>query len=793
MKISLNWINDYVELRGINIEELIKKIGLSTAEIEGVEYKGKNVSGVIVGQILEVNEHPRSNHLHKLKVNTGKEVLDIVCGAPNVKVGLKVALATLGGEVGDMKMEKAIIAGEESYGMCCSKDELGFSENEEGIWELPDNLELGKNIKELYPLDDVVIEIDNKSLTNRPDLWGHYGLAREISAITGRPLKPLITENLQYYNQSQQLDIVVDAENCYRYSGIRIGNIKEKFSPIEMQIRLFYCGMRAINLLADLTNYLMLEMGQPMHAFDGELVNNIQVKELTSPIEFATLDKEIRTIPAKSIMIYSSNEPVAVAGVMGGLNSEIRENTTQVLLESANFDATCVRKTAANIGLRSEASARYEKSLDPEMTVLALSRFVHILRQIDRDIIIKSALTDIYKKRMPQRTINTSLEFIQKYMGVKISLEQVVDILQSLGFIIDCNGTNMFIKVPSYRATKDVTIAVDIVEEVARMYGYDKIEKKAVTSELKPVEQKTEHILEYDTKLMLAEKFGLNETHSYIWNDVKANKDLNLQTKGFVKVLNSTVKDNDEIRSELVPTLLKVLLDNRKQQKEVNTFEVGRIVSGLDSENLCIEEKHLAIVLSSTEKTDKQLYFGIKQIVETLTSSLLNRSVELKIGETDINYVHPVNNASIYINGGKVGYIGLLHPRVKQNLEKWNAAILEIDFDKFSNQKAEAIKVKEQSKFQTVSLDFNFVINETEVYADVYNYLKSYKTTDDISYELKFVDLYTDKNIWLDKKSITFNCVLSCSTHTLTGDEIESFHSGMIKYAENNGYELRLI
>lgn len=791
MKISMNWIGDYVDLTGVDYKDLINKFGLRTAEVEGVEEKGREISGVIAGRILEVNDHPKSNHLHKLKVDTGSEVLDIVCGAPNVKVNMKVALATIGGSVVGMKIEKATIAGEESYGMCCSKDELGFSENEEGIWELDQNIPLGTDIKKAYGLNDTLFEVDNKSLTNRPDLWSHYGIAREIAAILEKPLKPIVTENLQYYTQNGALDIEVYSENCYRYTGIKVGNITKKESPIGVQIRLFYCGMRAINLLADLTNYLMLDVGQPMHAFDGDLVKNIQVTDVKTPLMFKTLDGQDRQVPEGSVVICSNHKPVAIAGVMGGLDSEITSNTKSVVIESATFDAESIRKTAQRLGLRTEASVRYEKSLDPELTSLAIARFVHILRQIDPNITILSALTDVYRRKYAQIRIPVTMEFIEKYMGISMKPEQVGKILTFLGFSVDYNGSNLNIKVPSYRATKDVTIAVDIVEEIARMYGYDNIPQKAVVGKLEPVAQADEHLLEYQTKLILAEKYGFNEIHSYIWNDVKANRDMGIETKGFIKVLNSTVKDNDEIRSELIPTLLKVVNDNKKQNQETAVFEIARVCSGLDGNNLAMEEKHLAVVIASTLKEEKELYFKVKEILEDLTETQLHAQLELQMeGGVNSSLVHPKNHASVFVDGEQVGYISLVHPKILQNIDKrMQIAVLELDFSKFASHQQERPMMKELTKYQTVSLDFNFVVDKDIEYGKIEKTLKGYRT--ELDYTLKLIDEYEDDEIFAGKRSLTFNFCISSKTHTLIGEEIEAFSQGMVEHAKKKGYSLR--
>ena len=791
MKISLNWINDYVDLKGVNPDELIKKIGLKTAEIEGVEYKGKDLKGVIVARIEKVLPHPSSEKLHILKVDTGSELVQVVCGAPNVKEGMKTAFAPVGSSVLGQQINVASIAGQTSYGMCCSMKELGISDDHSGIWEITDDLPLGTDITKAYEINDIIFEVDNKSLTNRPDLWSHYGFAREISAIINKPLRSMKIENLQYYGKKPNLKIEVNSENCFRYSGLKIGNITKHISPVGVQIRLYYCGMRAINLLADLTNYVMLEVGQPMHAFDGGLVKSIEVKDLVEDTDFTTLDNEKRVLPKGTCVICSNGEVSAVAGVMGGLDSEIKDNTNSVFLESACFDSASVRKTAIKLGLRTEASSRYEKSLDPEMTTTAINRFVFILKQIDPNILIESSLTDVYKKKYPVRTINITMPFINKYIGVDLDTTTVCNILTSLGFTTTVSGENIVVKVPSFRATKDVSIAVDLVEEVARMYGYDNIQPKNVIGALSPVEQQEEHLLEYDTKLLLAEKFNLNEIHSYIWNDVKANKELNIKTKGYIKVLNSTVKDNDEIRSELVPTLLKCLYENKKYEQEMGVFEIARVCSGVDENNLAIEDKHLAVALSSTKKSEEQLYFEVKDIIVSMASLLLNANATLKPMTNNIDYLHPVNNASVVIEGVKVGYISLLHPKVLQNFDKKQSiAVLEIDFNKFANLKQNKPVFNLTTKYQRVSIDFNFVVDKDMYYGEIKEIIDSFNPSVEMEYSL--VDIYYDDQALLNKKSVTINFSIYSYDHTLTGDEINEFRTNILDYLKQKGLELRL-
>ena len=790
MKISLNWISDFVDLSGVDYQQLIDRFTLATAEVEDVYKVGDKIEGVIVEKIVDLKNHPKSDHLHLLKVDTGTGIVDCVCGAKNVKLGMLVAFAPVGAKVIEGEMKEATILGEKSFGMCCSKEELGLEEKSDGIWEILDNLPLGTDIKKAYPIEDTIFEIDNKSLTNRPDLWGYYGIAREIAVLLGRPLNKLVVDDLSYFSQMSSVPVEVMTQNCYRYCCIKIGNVTKKISPESVQIRLYYSGMRAINLLADLTNYIMLELGQPMHAFDGNAIQKVVVRDVKSPITFQTLDKQNRLLPEDTMIICNDETPVCIAGVMGGLDSEITDDSDSVLLEGANFDSASVRKTAAKLGLRSEASARYEKSLDPELTIVALGRYLHILRLIDPNARVVSGLTDVYHRHYPKRVISTTMEFINHYVGVALSTQFVLDTLTSLGFSVKNDGYNLQIEVPSYRATKDITLPVDIVEEVARIYGYNNIVPEPVKETINPVEQKRDHLLEYDVKQMLAEKFGLNETHSYIWQDEASLKELNIQTTGYIKILNSTVKDNDQIRSELMPTILKVINDNKNQIEDFGTFEIGRVVTGLDENKLAVEKKHLAVGFYSTKKTEKELYLKAKQVIETLVGQFLNKKVEYKLSQVAKNYVHPINNASLFVDGKHIGYVALLHPLTKNAIDKKCAvAILEIDFSLFAEILPQEINIEMPSKYQVTSLDFNFVMSSNAIYADVLENLNRVATN--LKYTVSLKDIYVDNENLAGKKSLTFGVKLWSDDHTLTSVEIENFHSSFIQNASIFGYELR--
>ena len=453
MYISMNWIKDFVNLDGIETEELIKRFNLTTAEIEGYETKGQDTKGIIFARIDSVQKHPNSDHLHILSVNTGTENLQVVCGAPNVRENMTICFAPIGSTVSGHKMTKAKLAGTESFGMCCSEAELGIGSDDSGIMDIDFPVTLGQDISTVFPIEDIVFEVDNKSLTNRPDLWGHYGMAREFAGMFNRELKPLDVVDLEEYKTLKPLEIKVNSNNCYRYSGISVQNVTKKVSPQVMKIRLAYCGMRDINLLTDLTNYLMLELGQPMHAFDYEIVKGIHVNSAKNGLKLLTLEGEEHDIPEDATVICDTNDtPVAIAGIKGGKLSGITENTSSLLLESACFDPKAIRIASTKIGLKTDASQRYEKSLDPEMTTTAIARLLKLLLDIDSNAFVSSCLTDVYNKKYKVDDITISTDFVSRRIGLNFTANQIIKILSGLGFEVEeVSDGELLVKVPSYK------------------------------------------------------------------------------------------------------------------------------------------------------------------------------------------------------------------------------------------------------------------------------------------------------------------------------------------------------
>ncbi|MDE6413741.1 MAG: phenylalanine--tRNA ligase subunit beta, partial [Eubacterium sp.] len=422
-------------------------------------FTGSDISGIVVAEIKSVLPHPESKKLHLLKVDAGNgELTDVVCGAPNVREGMKTAFAKVGAKIGEIEIAPRKLAGYTSNGMCCSEKEIGISDDNSGIMDITDDAPNGTDLKDLYEIDDIIFEVDNKSLTNRPDLWGHYGIAREFAALSGRPLKPLDCVDLSKYNNLPQLDIKIEDKACHRYSALQVENINRNVSPVNMRIRLFYCGMRAINFLADLTNYLMLEMGQPMHAFDSRKVGKIRIKKFDEPFKFTTLDGAERNIDEETLMICNDNTPVAIAGIMGGLDSEIVDDTTKLTLESATFDCVSIRKSTVRLAHRTDASMRYEKSLDPEMTVPAIARFVKLLFDADSEAKVVSSLTDEYAYKYDTVKLDFDKKFVDRYTGIEISNDTIVNTLTALGFKVQLDGDAFSVEVPSWRATKDISL-----------------------------------------------------------------------------------------------------------------------------------------------------------------------------------------------------------------------------------------------------------------------------------------------------------------------------------------------
>lgn len=785
MFLSMNWISDFVDLSGLDKLALINKFSLSTAEVENeIFFKGSDISGIVAARIKEVLPHPDSKKLHLLKVDAGDgKLTDVVCGAPNVKEGMVTAFAKVGAHIGDIEITPRDLAGYTSFGMCCSEKELGISDNHEGIMEITDDIPLGTDLKDFYEIDDIVFEVDNKSLTNRPDLWGHYGIAREFAAISGRELKPLDAEDPARYSALPQLDLKIEDPLCRRYSCMSVKNITRKISPVNMRIRLFYCGMRAINFLADLTNYIMLEMGQPMHAFDSRKIDKIRIKRFEKPFKFTTLDGVERNIDENTLMICNDNTPVAIAGIMGGLDSEIVDDTDSLTLESATFDAASIRKSTVRLSHRTDASMRYEKSLDPEMTVPAIGRFLKLMHDADRGAEVISSLTDEYAAPFDKVELSFDKAFVDRYTGIEIDNERIVKTLKSLGFGVENSGDDFKVSVPSFRATKDVTIKADIIEEITRIYGYDNFEVNTALAPLYPVRPETEKTVEERIKDILVKSFDMHELHSYVWQYYDEYKSLGIEIEDNIKLINATNPNIETLRRSIVPTQLCQVSKNTDYSDGFAVFEIGRIFDGVDGNNMCRESKKLAVTLFDRKKTAEELYLKLRDILAVLTDDIKHTSLSFKAAEAAHSYEHPKNLNTVICAGSEIGIMGVVHPSVMKKLSKKGAAVFaEIDIARFADIEDAGINYSEPSRFPEMEIDISFV---SAVFAPIGEAIK--KAGCEWIKNVKLIDTYEDEN----GKSITVRIYFSHPERTLTKEEVMKVVDGIVETLRAEGIMMK--
>ncbi|MBP5324039.1 MAG: phenylalanine--tRNA ligase subunit beta [Pseudobutyrivibrio sp.] len=785
MFISMNWISDFVDLSGLDKMDLIAKFSLSTAEVENdIFHKGEDLSGVVVAEIKSVEEHPESKKLHLLKVDAGDgKLTDVVCGAPNVRVGMKTAFAKVGAQIGDITIAPRPLAGFDSFGMCCSEKEIGISDNNDGIMDITEDVANGTDLKDLYEIDDIIFEVDNKSLTNRPDLWGHYGIAREFATIAKRPLKELPTIDLSQYDNLEKIDLKIEDELCQRYSSIKVENVEKNVAPMNMRIRLYYCGMIGINLLTDLTNYLMLEMGQPMHAFDSRKVGKIRIKRFDKPFTFTTLDGVERNIDENTLMICNDNTPVAIAGIMGGLDSEIVEDTTTLTLESATFNAASIRKSAVRLAHRTDASARYEKSLDPEMTTVAIARFMKLLLEIDPGVKVVSALTDEYAFHYPKIALDFDKKFVDKYTGIEITNEHIVNTLTALGFGVTQDGDNFHVDVPSYRATKDISLKADIIEEITRIYGYDNFELSTTTAPLYPVRMAEDKNVEDRIKDILVKRFRIHEVHSYVWQYADEYKKLGMEVEENIKLANSTNPNIETLRNSIIPTQLCQVNYNTGYATDFGIFEVGHVVEGLKADGLCDEKKKLCITLFSKTKSLESLYLELRDMIAEVVDDIRHKPLTYKKLEANHSYEHPKNLNAIVLDDTVIGKLGVAHPLVSKKIDKKASIVFaEIDIESLANIVAEPIKYVEPSKYPSIEVDLSFV---AEKFSEINDTIK--ESAESILRKVGVADVYNDGN----SKSITVRLLFGDDERTLTHEEVQTVVDKIIEKLKNKGINLK--
>jgi len=767
MKISVDWLKDYVDLEGITAQEIAEKLTQITCEVEEVIAVGHGLESVLVGKILTCDVHPQSDHLHLLTVDVGQEKpLNIVCGAPNARAGITVAVATVGTVMPDgMKIVPAKIRGCESFGMCCSYAELGYKSEDEGIIELPSKIKIGTPItKVLSGLQDEIIDIDNKSITNRPDLWGHYGIARELSVIFDRPLKQIDTTIVHEYDNLEKLSIEIENQNCLSYGAIKIANMGGVISPDIMQNRLYKLGHNSHGFLVDLTNYVMFAFGNPLHAFDAQKVDKISVGTVAEGTNFSTL-KDNNIVATKDMLFIKSNgKPIALAGVMGGKNSEITDLTTETVLEVATFDASNIRRTSVAVGIRSDASMRYEKALDPELNWLAVAECLRLIREYVPQAQVKSAFTRVVseKAQQPAQEITVTKRMLNSYTGVDFNkLDNMLEKkLTALGFMPKIDVEKITVIVPSWRRWKDVTTPADVIEEIVRNYGYQNIEPVAPSVQVVPVLVNPLARAKDTLKDLLAWKYGYSEVHTHIWYDTKALKQLKITVPSYATIANPFNKDDNQIRSSMLPSMLSVAAMNRTQPK-VRVFEIGRVINEDGSET-----EHLAGVAIDID------YKNVAEMVMDLFEHL-GVPVKFKLHQSHLDILHPKNQAQIMLDEKVIGLIGIVHPQVMVNAVGFEVDLSAIDFCVVPQEKAPVL-----SRFPKTEFDFTFIWDA--------DYAELEKIWD--SFDHPLVTNYCLSGIYENKFTLTFT--VSSLEKTLDKVEINKIHQEILDFAAKNSVHL---
>ena len=579
MLISYRWLQRHVDLDGVSPERVCELFTMHTAEVEGLEPFAPVLSDVVVGHVVEREKHPDADKLSVCKVDVGAEApLQIVCGAPNVDAGLHVAVARVGTRLpGDIKIKKGKIRGQESVGMICSERELGLGEEHSGIWELPGSPPVGEPVGAACGIQDWIIEIDNKSLTHRPDLWGHRGLAGELAALLGRELKPIATE-LPPQGEAAPLPVRVEHEHCSRYLGLTLAGVPNGRSPEWMRLLLLAVGQRPLDLLVDVSNFVMLDLGQPNHLFDKRTLSSegIVVRKANPGETMTTLDESERKLDPADLLICDGARPVALAGVMGGAETKVEGETDELFLELACFDPTCVRLTSARLGLRTDASTRYEKHLDPTLIDKTAAHLVSILAELAPNLSLPAPPAEDGRWTDPAHSLSLRPERVRAVLGHPVADERIQSILESLGFGVRAEGAAWEVRVPSARSTKDVTIEEDLIEEIGRVIGYGEIEERPLEGALLPAPRDPRRALvrRLQDALSGGARFHEVQTYSFLHDDLVAR--LGLEEEPAVRVLHPVSDGLARVRRSVLPSLIGLLADNLRHRESVCLYEIGK-------------------------------------------------------------------------------------------------------------------------------------------------------------------------------------------------------------------------
>jgi phenylalanyl-tRNA synthetase beta chain len=789
MLISFNWLGRHIDLGGLTPAQVAADLTLSTAEVEGVEEFLPHARAIIVGKVLSRDPHPKADRLSLCRVDVGAaEPVPIVCGAANVAAGQTVPVALPGTTLpGIGKLEKAKIRGEVSLGMICSEQEVGLADESAGIWVLPDTLAAGQTLAVALGLGDAVIDIDNKSLTHRPDLWGHRGIARELSAIYRRPLLPIDT-SWPELGSGPSVPVSIEHPSCSRYLALPIDGVQALESPLWLRALLRAVGQRSRGQLVDLSNFVMLDLGQPNHVFDRSLLgrDGIIVRKARAAERFTTLTGQQLELSDEDLLIVSKDEGVALAGVIGGANSEVRGDTKALLLEVATFDATTVRRASVRHALRTDSSARFEKSLDPELPPLAAAHFARLLLELQPQVTLPAAPTDVRTREPRAVAIVLRLQRVRDALGAPLSDEQIVDILVRLGFGVSpgASGDERLVQVPTDRATKDIGIERDLVEEVGRLHGYGNIAERPLVAPIEPPPHDERRWLVRRIADRLAGAARYTETICYSFHSDELIAMFGLADLPHARLSNPVVAQQSRIRRTLVPSLLANIEQNRRYRDEVRLFEIGK---GYLAERRNAahepEERHLVgLVLAAPLRRDASFADNslakLQAVVADVLGVLERETFSWGPGDVPPYGLPGRALAATFASGGVAATVVSPRPELlaalglKGNLQS-DVAVAEISIDAVLAAPRQTRRYVPLPRFPGIKVDVAIAVPTRVRSGDVVAVIQD--AAGPVCRAVELFDVYTGGAVGEGKKSLAYHVLLAADDRTLGDTEEQKF------------------
>ena len=811
MKVSLNWIRDYVQLPAdADLKKLAYDLTMSTVEVEDATDLGASFHDMVVGVINTIEQHPNADKLKVCKTDIGGRVEDIVCGGSNLREGMKVAVALPGamckwhGEGDLVEIKKSKLRGVDSYGMICGAVEIGLADlfptkEEAHILDLSDfDAPAGTPLADALDLNDIILEIDNKSMTNRPDLWGHYGIAREIAALYDLPMTQFPHFDRNVENTAGFHVTVEDAERCPRYLSAQIEGLNVKPAPYQMQNRIWKVGMRPINALVDITNYVMLATGQPTHAFDSDhIAGHVIVRRAGEGEKLLLLNGKELALSSDDLVIADDAGVVGLAGVMGGAKDSILPDTSKVILEVANFDAKGIRRTALRYDNRTEASARYEKAIDPERCDQAFDLSMQLFSQLYPEMKV-TGLVDQYPEHLKPAEIDVALSWLERRLGKRLPPDEIKHKMELLGYGITFNGDNMHVVVPTWRSTGDVSIQADIMEEVARMYGYENFEPEPITTTFDGAINQLDKDLERRIKEYLAIRCGMQEIFTYPWMEESYVNAVLQSTEGILSLSTPPSPAERFVRSSLLPNLCKAVVKNERYFNEFSIFETAQVfrdenyTSPYDPrEKLPSQRKNVAGAFATTDKDITALFRKAKGVVEMMARYVHMEALTFKQAEKPV-WADNVVWLNIYRGDEKVGDLALLAKKVSMacGIKNMNVMLFQLDQDSLVPLKSRTNTFTHLAEYPMTDYDISLLVDGSVQWKDVAQTVRGIKS--ELLHGAAFVDEYRGKQVPAGKKSLTLRLAIGSKDKTLTSAEIEEVASSVLnKIAKRFGAELR--